>query len=66
MNTNKTDLSLAFLNFDESLGRVLVDGGEEEQQLFHPLVRVQVERHEARVDQALDEQTVVQAGHIVS
>jgi hypothetical protein len=34
------DLSLALLDLDERFGGVLVDGGEQQQQLLHPIGRL--------------------------
>ncbi len=55
-----------FLDLNEGLAGVLVDGGKEEQQLLHPLLRLQVEGDEAGVEEALHQQPVLNAGHVVA
>jgi hypothetical protein len=55
-----------FLDLNEGLAGVLVDSGEEEQQLLHPLLRLQVEGDEAGVEEALHQESVLNAGHVVA
>ena len=55
-----------FLNLNEGLAGVLVDSGEEEQQLLHPLLRLQVVGDEAGVEEPLHQQPVLNAGHVVA
>ena len=54
------------LDLDEGLGGVLVDGGEEEEQLLHAVGRLQVVGHQARVQQLLHQKPVLHAGHVVA
>ncbi len=59
-------LHLMFLDLNEGLAGVLVDGGEEQQQLLHSLLRLQVEGDEAGVEESLHQQPVLNAGHVVA
>jgi hypothetical protein len=52
-------LSLAFLDFYESFGRVFVYCGEEEKKFLHPLGSFKIERNQAGVDEAFHQQTIV-------
>ena len=54
------------LDLDEGLGGVLVDGGEEEEQLLHAVGRLQVVGHQARVQQLLHQEAVLHPGHVVA
>ena len=55
-----------FLDLNEGLAGVLVDSGEEQQQLLHPLLRLQVEGDKAGVEESLHQQPVLNAGHVVA
>ncbi len=59
-------LHLMFLDLNKGLAGVLIDSGEEQQQFLHPLLRLQVEGDEAGVEEALHQQPVLYAGHVVA
>ena len=54
------------LNLNKGLAGILINGGEEQQQLLHPLLRLQAEGDQAGVEQPLHQQPVLDAGHVVA
>ena len=55
-----------FLNLDESFAGIFVNGGKEEEELLHPLLRLEVEGDQAGVEESLHQQPVLDAGHVVA
>jgi hypothetical protein len=59
-------LHLMFLNLNESLAGILINGGKEQEELLHPLLRLQAEGDQAGVEEPLHQQPVLDAGHVVA
>ena len=55
-----------FLNLNERFAGVFVDGGEEEEELLHPLLGLHVVWNQSGVEEPLDQQPVLDPRHVVA